>query len=119
MATMPKHVGVKNMKYIYIYNVQLYVCWCQRNIKVNLLLVWNENCALLVQYAQYTSDSLPKFRDNKSATSSRQNLLTLENWTNKLSGNIGKNYHYRQCNISEDRSSYVLHCGKLSPARLV
>jgi hypothetical protein len=64
MATKPKHVGVKKYEvYIYIYNVQLCFCWCQRNFKVNLLLVWNENCALLVQYAKYTGDSLPTFRD--------------------------------------------------------
>jgi len=43
-----------------------------------------------MQYAQYTGNSLPTFRGNESAPTSRQKLLILENWTDRLSRNIDK-----------------------------
>jgi hypothetical protein len=75
---------------IYIWNVQLCVCWCHRSFKVKFLMICDENCTVLVQYAQYTGNSLPTFQDNKSVPSSREKILTLENCTDRLSRNFGK-----------------------------
>jgi hypothetical protein len=54
----------------------------------------SEICALLGNYAAYSGNSSPTFQDNLSVPSSRvKNLLgfsTLEDGTNSLSRNIGK-----------------------------
>ena len=54
----------------------------------------DENCALLGYYTVSNSNFLPTFREKTS-----------EDVTDRLSRNVGKNYHYSLRNNSEGRSS--------------
>jgi hypothetical protein len=42
-----------------------------------------------------------------------QEFLTLENGTNRLPRNVGRNYHYTLINSSEEHSSHLLCIGSL------
>jgi hypothetical protein len=50
----------------------------------------DENCALLGYDATSSGNSLPTFRDNLLVPSSRIKSKSLENGTDKLSRNVGK-----------------------------
>jgi hypothetical protein len=72
-------------------------------------------CALLGYYTALSGSSVPTFRDNLSGPifNGQEVLvfLTLKDGTDRLSRNVGKNYHLTLCNIAEERRSH-LHRGE-------
>ena len=89
--------------YLWLQKMKTIVCYCWT--------MYDKICALLGYYAAYSGNSLPTFRDNLSDTSSRVkksitlhspttffkgeeiqifHFSTLENGTNRLSRNVGK-----------------------------
>lgn len=110
MATIPKHLGVKQQ--VYRYNEQLCIYLCRISFKLKLSLLWNENCALLVPYALYIGICLPKFREKYRLHIQGKKSCTLKFGPIGCPERSVSNYHCLLCNIPAERIFYVIHNGK-------
>jgi hypothetical protein len=70
-----------------------------------------QNCAHLSYYDDRNDNSFPTVRDNLSVLSAR--VQKPKNGTDRLSRNVGKNYHYSLRNSPEECGSNILRGGRL------
>jgi hypothetical protein len=64
----------------------------------------DENCGILGHDAASSGNFLPTFRDKLLVLSSRVKSKNIEDGTDKLSRNVGKDYHYSLHSIPEECS---------------